>query len=244
MSRLAVDPAATTWLCYNAGMRFAVLPVFALWACSKSSHEGLPPATTWQSEDLAAQAGDMPSKPRGVPSNDPHANMLDDDTQEGGGGGDDDDPHAGVVGAPPLDPTEGQAEGLGSTSGGEAQHGLSTDPSGPVDPAHRIRGVLKLDPRVAARVKNGGAIFLVAKHPNAAGEPDGAPLAVDMLSWQADGQSFELAEPTGLTGDVIVVARYDQDSNADTKEAGDVVGTARVTVPANGVVISLDTVLP
>jgi hypothetical protein len=49
---------------------------------------------------------------------------------------------------------------------------------------------------------------------------------------------------TELSGDVVVMARYDQDSDAMTKEPGDVTGQLRVKVPANDVKLSLDTVLP
>jgi hypothetical protein len=40
------------------------------------------------------------------------------------------------------------------------------------------------------------------------------------------------------------MARYDQDSDALTKEPGDVTGQVRVTIPADHIKLSLDTILP
>ena len=49
---------------------------------------------------------------------------------------------------------------------------------------------------------------------------------------------------TELTGDVVVSARYDQDSDAISKQPGDVTGQLRVKVPADKLVLTLDTILP
>lgn len=83
-----------------------------------------------------------------------------------------------------------------------------------------------------------------------AGQPTGAPLAVDKLTWQKDELPFEMTEAqamiggTQLVGDVVVVARYDQDGDAISKQPGDIVGQVRVTIPADGVKLTLDTILP
>jgi hypothetical protein len=125
----------------------------------------------------------------------------------------------------------------------------SPDPDRPIDPSRRIRGVLKAHPKASARLAAGGAVFLVVKRAGPDGQPTGAPLAVDKVSWK-DGLAFELSEKhamiagTELTGEVIVSARYDQDSDAISKQPGDVTGLARVKVPAEGVELTLDTVLP
>jgi hypothetical protein len=42
----------------------------------------------------------------------------------------------------------------------------------------------------------------------------------------------------------VITARYDQDSDAISKQPGDVTGIARVKVPATNVELKLDTVLP
>ena len=58
--------------------------------------------------------------------------------------------------------------------------------------------------------------------------PVGTPLAVEKLTWSNGDLAFELTEAnamvggTELTGEVVVTARYDQDSDTLTKEAGDI----------------------
>src|SRR6185503_5518330 len=46
---------------------------------------------------------------------------------------------------------------------------------------------------------------------------------------------------TELSGDVVVTARYDQDTDALTKQPGDITGQVRVTIPADNVKLTLDT---
>src|SRR5688572_2782749 len=116
-------------------------------ACSKSTGEGMPAAESWQSGDLPlAEMQPMPSKPRGAPSNDPHAGMMGADPHAGmmGGGGGGADPHAGVPGAPPLGGGGGAGGGAGPMAGIDVtQLGLSSpDPNRPVDPNRRVRGTL------------------------------------------------------------------------------------------------------
>ncbi|MGE3767954.1 MAG: hypothetical protein AB7L94_37220, partial [Kofleriaceae bacterium] len=48
---------------------------------------------------------------------------------------------------------------------------------------------------------------------------------------------------TELVGDVVVTARYDQDSDAISKQPGDITGSTRVTLPADNVTVVLDTIL-
>ncbi len=121
------------------------------------------------------------------------------------------------------------------------EEGIDIGSNQPIDPAHRVRGVIKVAKAVADRVKPDGIIYLMAKQPDAAGKPTGTALAVDRLNWKADGQTFELG---GATGDVLVIARYDQDEDGMTTQPGDVVGMARVKVPSDNVVIELSTVVP
>jgi hypothetical protein len=124
------------------------------------------------------------------------------------------------------------------------------DPNRPIDPAHHIKGVIKIHPKAADRVKAGGAVFVVVKRADAAGQPTGTPLAVDKLTWQKDELAFEMTEKqamiagTQLTGDVVITARYDQDGDAISKQPGDIVGQMRVTIPADSVKLFLDQVLP
>jgi hypothetical protein len=93
-------------------------------------------------------------------------------------------------------------------------------------------------------------VFLIVKRAGPDGAPSGPPLAVDKLAWASGGVPFSLTDAqamvagTELSGDVIVMARYDQDSDALSKEPGDITGQVRVTIPADNVKLQLDTVLP
>ena len=226
----------------------------AVAACNKKAADGLPPATDWQSGGAdQASADELPAPPAGLarrPKNphaglnmggagDPHAGL---DMSGGGGGG---DPHAG------LGMTGGGGGGDPHAGLDVTKMGLSApDPDRAIDPSHRIAGMLGVDARLEGRLSPGTAVFLIVKRAGADGTPSGPPLAVDKLTWAGDGVAFELTEEqamvagTALSGDVVITARYDQDGDAMTKEAGDVTGQARVTVPAEHVKLTLDTLLP
>ncbi|MGE0868383.1 MAG: hypothetical protein AB7P03_07475 [Kofleriaceae bacterium] len=221
-------------------MRFALIvaAVFAV-GCKKSSQEGLPPATEWragsgtsspgQPAAPAPAMGDMggPANPHGMTGN-PHAGV----DMSGA------NPHGAM---PPANPHAG---------GSVADMGLQPpDPSRKIDPNRYIRGTIKLDAKAKGKVKPGTAVFLVAKRADASGAPSGPPLAVSRLTWDNKDLVFELTEAdamiqgTEFSGDVIVTARYDQDSEARTKEPGDITGEVRVKVPAANVKIVLNTIL-
>lgn len=231
-------------------------------ACGKRANEGLPPATEWRSSDVgaggASAAGGGGGGGHGGASGnnfgDPHAGVAGAPPigGTGGGGGDLDNPHAGVPGAPPIGGNNPHVAG-GMPSGGVdvTQLGLSSpDPDRPIDPSRRVRGVLKLGPAAKGKLAANGAIFLIVKQAGPDGKPVGAPLAVEKVTWTKDPLAFELTEQnamvagTELKGDVVVSARYDQDSDAISKQPGDVTGQTRVKVPADNVVVTLDTVLP
>jgi hypothetical protein len=207
-------------------MRAFALLVIA--GCSSERAEGLPPSTSW-SEDPAGGVA-LPDQPRAKMPN-PHGD--DDDPHRGVPGAppinDDDDPHRGVPGAPPLaQPTEDDEP--------VAAH---VDPQPASNPATRVRGTLKLGAPAQSLVKPGGVIFLMAKTPDASGQPTGTALAIERYLWNADGMAFEMG---GASGDVLVIARYDQDGDGSTVEPGDVIGMTRVKVPSDNVVIELSTV--
>jgi hypothetical protein len=151
-------------------------------------------------------------------------------------------PHAGLDMSDPANPHAG----MDVTKLGLA----APDPNRAIDPTHRIAGTIIIDAKAKDRVKAGTSVFLIVKRAGADGAPSGPPLAVDKLSWSGDGVPFELTDEqamvagTELSGDVVVMARYDQDSDALSKEPGDVTGQIRVKVPADNVKLSLDTVLP
>jgi len=227
---------------------FAAACLVVAAGCRKGSQaDGLPEATEWQSAELADRPAAMPTTGLGragarggmADGEDPHAGM-----DEGGEGG---DPHAG------LDLGGGDPHaGLNLSSAGTdvTRLGLpAPDPDRPIDPTHRLAGRIVVDPKAKDRVKPGTAIFVIVKRAGATG-PVGSPLAVDKLTWSGDGVAFELTEAqamiagTELTGDVIVSARYDQDSDAISKQPGDLTGQLRVTVPADHLQLTLDTILP
>lgn len=207
-------------------MRFAIaLVLFA--ACSKSSaSDGLPPATDWATGDPGV--GMAPPVPQqAMPS-------------KGHGGR---DVHEGVEGAPPLTDDQqqmpnDQTHAFAQQGDDQPQHGQNA----PADPNKRIRGVFKASPKVADKLKPDGAIFIIVKKPDATGQPTGSALAVDRVTWKTAGQGFELGFED-VTGEVLVTARYDQDGDASTKEVGDVTGLVRVKIPADNVVLELDTIL-
>ena len=220
-------------------MRIAPLVVAMLVAfgCSKKQNDGLPPAQDWKGGQMGAPgataaspasphtgAGQMPP---GQPPTRPEL----------------------PPGHPPM-PGEGMPPGHPPSGPDVTQMGLQPpDPNRKVDPNRRIRGTLKVAAKAKGNVKPGGAVFLIVKKADASGAPAGPPLAVDKVAY-ADNLKFELTEAnamiagTELTGDVIVTARYDQDSDAISKQPGDVTGQARVKVPAENVQLTLDTVLP
>jgi hypothetical protein len=221
-----------------------VLGVVILAGCNKRTPEGLPPATEWQAGPAAASAElPRPAPPpgmRGAASN-PHAGL---DMSAAS------NPHAGLdMGGDPhagLDMQGAQAGGTDVTKLGLA----APDPNRRIDPSHRVTGTITVGAKVKDRVKAGTSVFVIAKRAGADGAPSGPPLAVDKLAWSAAGAAFELTDAqamvagTELTGDVVVVARYDQDSDALSKQPGDVTGQVRVKIPADGVKLVLDTVLP
>jgi len=144
-------------------------------------------------------------------------------------------PHEGVSGAPDL----GEALAPAPPQV-EPEEPIDIGSDEPVDPSRVVRGTLKLGKAVASRVHLGGVVYLMAKLPDAAGKPTGTAMAVDRMSWISDGQPFELA---GATGEVLVIARYDQDEDGSTQQPGDILGMTRIKVPADDVVIELATIV-
>ena len=209
-------------------MRFALALVLVA-ACGGKASDGLPPATDWNTGDDPGAIA-PPTPPQGGPK------VV--------------DPHEGVEGAPPLtddqipdqqmpdDPTHAQVQPQMPDD-----HGGVQNPTAPIDPNKRIKGVFKINAKVADKIKPDGAIFLIVKKPDAAGQPTGSALAVDRVTWKGAGQGFEIGFDE-VSGDVIVQARYDLDGDASTKNPGDVVGQVRAKIPSDNVVIELDTVLP
>ena len=199
----------------------------------KRQSAGLPPASNWSE---SSGAGSM--APPTAPSNNPHAGV------------DMNNPHAGVEG---KDPHAGVDMSGGGSGGGVdvTKMGLQgPDPTRPVDPNRYVRGIIKPSAALKDKVKPGTAVFVLAKKAGPDGNPaPGPPLAVVRLEWK-DNLPFELTEAnqmiegTQFSGEVVITARYDQDSDALSKQPGDLTGMQKVTIPAKDVTLTLDTLLP
>jgi hypothetical protein len=211
----------------------------ALLGCERKRQNsgGLPPASSWsEGGSGAAVAPGTPGAPQGTRPNNPHAGV---DMNNPHAGVDMNDPHAGVD-------MSGQGGGVDVTKMGLE----GPNPERKLDPNRYVRGVIKAAPDLKGKVKAGTAVFVLAKKADASGAPlPGPPLAVVRLEWK-DNLPFELTEAnqmiegTQFTGDVVIQVRYDQDSDALSKQPGDLTGLQKVTIPAKDVTVTLDTILP
>ncbi|HTR49491.1 MAG TPA: hypothetical protein VMJ10_02220 [Kofleriaceae bacterium] len=224
----------------------AALVAFAAPACSKKkSSEGLPPAQEWTAEQSGADMAPAGADDEGGTMK--HPGPVDPNGPN---------PHAGMDmsnGSPgPVDPNGPNPHaGMDMGGGGTdvSKLGLpAPDPNRAIDPTHRVRGVIAVDAK--AKVPAGGVVFLAAKRPGPDGKPLDPPLAVERLTYNGGELPFELGEAqamiagTELIGDVVVTAHYAQNGDALSKAPGDVIGSAHVKIPADGVKIMLDTTLP
>jgi hypothetical protein len=225
--------------------RFCVVCV-VLAGCSgkKSPDHGLAPADDWGASqpggDQAAAANPHELPP---PMTGPMAKPTDDDdlpdvVDENGN-----NPHAGL---------KRNAQG-GAEPGGvdvSKMGALAPDPNRTIDPTHRVTGTITLSPKMADHAKLGTPLFVIVKRADKSGQPIGTPLAVDKLAWDGNPLAYDVTEGqamvngTQMTGDVVIIARYDQDGDAISKQPNDIVGQIRVKVPAQNANITLDTLLP
>jgi hypothetical protein len=231
--------------------RSIVFAVVLAAACGDKKAEGLQPAKDW---NQAAPNVVAPLQQRGTAGmQNPHGAMGMMDPNNPHAGMDPNNPHAGLDPNNPhagLDPNDPHA-GMGGAAGGDVTSlGLpAPDPNRPLDPNHRVRGIVKVDAKLKDRLKAGGVLFVFAKRPGPDGAPFGPPVASEKLTWPGGELAFELTDAnamiagTSLAGDVVVTAHYDQDGDARSYQPGDLTGSARVTIPADNVAIVLDTVL-
>lgn len=200
--------------------RFIPIAILAFAGCSDKHREGGLPPAKEWNSASGSGAAKPPQNPHAATDDNPHAGL---------------DPHA----------------GMGSGSPDVGAMGLpAPDPNRPIDPSHRVKGVITIPPKAAAGAKSGATVFIIVKRADASGAAMGPPLAVDKLTWNKAELAFEVTERqamiagTQLTGDVVVTARYDQDGDALSKQPGDIVGQIRVTIPAENVKLVLDQVMP
>jgi hypothetical protein len=221
--------------------------------CESKKTEGLPPAQDWQSPPAGASAmpPSMPAGAAGGARIDPHAGVAGAPPLGGGamGGAAGGDPHAGIPGAPPLG-----AAGSGHGAGGVdvAAMGLpEPDPNRPIDPSKVLSGTVTLGAAHAGKVPPGSVIFLAVRQADpTTGQGVGMPMATDKLvvgaGWPLTfkiDESKAMIGGTGFSGDVVVMARFDQDEEARSKQPGDIVGQVRTTIPSGNLTITLDQVL-
>lgn len=221
----------------------AVALVASLAGCKDKKAEGLPPAQEWSANTNTLPAAPQPGRPNANPHGgaDPHAGM-----NMGGGN----NPHAGVDMGGAPDPHAGIDMNNPHGGTGAPKMGVpAPDPSRKIDPNNRVTGTIKSHPKAKDRLATGGAVFVMVKKAGADGAAFGPPLAAEKLIWQQSDLKFSLTEAqammagTQLTGDVVVIARYDQDGDASSKQPGDVVGETRVKIPADNVNVTLDDIL-
>ena len=203
----------------RVGLRAWAFVLIATFGCKKKSHEGLPPAPDFHQNNADISAMQRPEAVQ-PPSDDPHAGMNVDE-------GDGDEMEEGSTGQLPPGHPDPTANAHATTSN---------------DPALRIKGVLKVSPKLKDRLKPGAVVFLFVKTVGGDGKPAGAPVAVDRLDWTADGEAFELGST--VPGEVFVMARFDQDGDAMKAQPGDVTAQVKVKVPADKVELTLDTIVP
>ncbi len=159
------------------------------------------------------------------------------------------DPHVGLgldLGGA-SDPHAGLDLGMGSVAG----LGLSApDPDRQVDDSQFLSGSLSITAELKNAVSD-GVLFLSVRPINpVTGESVGSPLAVEMLELSSFPIEFRLSGAqtmvagTEFVGDVLIYARIDQDREASTSTHGDVEGSVRATIPASGLHLILDTLVP
>jgi len=151
-------------------------------------------------------------------------------------------------GTNPADPHAGMDMG-----GGADPHGgmvMGTQPAVAVDPNMFLKGEIVATAKTKPLVQPGAILFLMVKPINpVSGEIIGNTIAVDRLDVAQLPIGFSLSgansmmQGTAFEGDVIITARIDQDGEARTKQPGDLEGSVKTKIPADKLVLELDTVI-
>jgi hypothetical protein len=145
---------------------------------------------------------------------------------------------------PPDHPPSGAAAEPEPKAHGElSPHG--SQPAAPGGPA--LAGEISVDPRLAAEVKQGDTIYLIARAVDPAGAVQRTALAALRLQVGAPPITFKMdasnvmAAGAAFAGEVQLTARVDRDGESITRVAGDIEGVTRVKIPSDTVKIVLDT---
>ena len=117
-----------------------------------------------------------------------------------------------------------------------------------VDPTQVLEGTIDVSAELKDQIKPGDVIFLSAKPIDpGTGQIIRGSLAVDRLVVTQLPTTFRLtganvmSQAAEFKGDVAIIARVDRDKDAITRAPGDIEGTLRVTIPAKGLRLVLDT---
>lgn len=148
--------------------------------------------------------------------------------------------------APP--PNAQQAtKGLPPIGQGPASAPSAASPAPAASPGATLEGTIVVAPAFKDQVKPGDTLFLVARAVDASGNVQRMPVAVDRAQVTSFPLEFKLSAAnvmvagTPFAGPMQLTARIDKDGEAMTREAGDVEGSVKVTVPQKGITITLDT---
>ena len=108
----------------------------------------------------------------------------------------------------------------------------------------RISGVVEVAPELAGDVPANATLYLIVR---VAGREGGAPLAVQQIRSPSFPHDFVITESdamiegTPLIGEMSLTARVDQDGDAFSTDAGDLMGqTSPVVAGEGGIVVVLD----
>ena len=126
------------------------------------------------------------------------------------------------------------------------------DPNRPIDKSKFLRGSIHPSDAMKAKIPPNALIYIsVKKADPATGDAvAGMPIATLKLNATSWPLPFELTEANlmvaggDFSGDVVVTARYAQNSDPLMKAPGDVIGHVRTKIPAEKLDVTLDTVLP
>ncbi len=131
---------------------------------------------------------------------------------------------------PPIDPHQRTPEGTN------------------IDPTQVLEGSIEVAPELRDQVKTGDVIFVSAKPIDpATGQIVKTTLAVARLEVAQLPMAFRLSGANAMSagaafkGEVAIIARVDRDRDAISRAPGDIEGTLRVTIPAKGLKLVLDT---